>query len=120
MRRPGVRAPSAPPNKSSSYGRAATLPFSFVTDSSSQTSQQSPTKLDGPEIYTRTVPSVVEITVIRRSGIGVQGNGVIVRSNGIIVTNYHVIADAVSARVKLHNGDIYDSVEMPRPMNGKT
>lgn len=78
----------------------------------SQASQQPPTKLDGPEIYTRTVPSVVEITVMKRSGIGVQGSGVIVRSNGIIVTNYHVIADAVSARVQLHNGDIYDSVEI--------
>jgi S1-C subfamily serine protease len=41
-----------------------------------------------------------------------QGSGIIVRTNGVIATNYHVIAGAVSARVKLHNGDIYDDVSV--------
>jgi S1-C subfamily serine protease len=35
---------------------------------------------------------------------------VILSSNGIIATNYHVIKGAVSSRVKLQNGDIYDDV----------
>ncbi len=94
--------------------RKATILFALATAVCivQQSAAQSALKLDGPEIYTRTVPSVVEITVLKRSGTGVQGSGVIVNSNGLIVTNYHVIADAVSARVQLHNGDIYDSVEI--------
>lgn len=82
------------------------------SQSTQQPAAQAATKLDGPQVYEHTVPSVVEITVLKRSGDRALGSGVIVRSNGIIVTNYHVIADAVSARVQLHNGDIYDSVEL--------
>lgn len=97
------------------YGAAILAPptlGSVTSQSTQQTPVQPAIKLDGPQVYEHTVPSVVEITVLTRSSRGAQGSGVIVKSNGLIVTNYHVIADAVSARVRLHNGDIYDTVEI--------
>jgi S1-C subfamily serine protease len=97
-------------------GGAATIAratlANVIAQNIQQTAVQPAIKLDGPQVYEHTVPSVVEITVLKRSGHGAQGSGVIVKSNGFIVTNYHVIADAVSARVQLHNGDIYDTVEI--------
>ena len=41
-----------------------------------------------------------------------QGSGFVVDPSGRILTNYHVIRDAESARVKLSNGDIYEEVEV--------
>ena len=96
-------------------GAATTARATFgnvIPQTTQQTAAQPAVKLDGPQVYEHTVPSVVEITVQNRSGHRAQGSGVIVNSNGLIVTNYHVIADAVSARVQLHNGDIYDTVEI--------
>lgn len=39
-----------------------------------------------------------------------QGSGFLVDANGRILTNYHVIRDARSLRVKLSSGDMYDVV----------
>ncbi|HSM60335.1 MAG TPA: trypsin-like peptidase domain-containing protein [Longimicrobiales bacterium] len=39
-----------------------------------------------------------------------QGSGFIVDPAGVILTNYHVIRDARSARVKLASGDVYEQV----------
>ena len=39
-----------------------------------------------------------------------QGSGFLVDPGGIILTNYHVVRDARSARVKLASGDVYDRV----------
>lgn len=38
-----------------------------------------------------------------------KGSGVIVRPDGYVVTNYHVIKDAESLEVKLHDGRTFDS-----------
>lgn len=39
-----------------------------------------------------------------------QGSGFLVDSSGRIVTNYHVVRDARSMRVKLASGDVYENV----------
>lgn len=39
-----------------------------------------------------------------------QGSGFLVDPSGIILTNYHVVRDARSARVKLSSGDVYEHV----------
>ena len=77
---------------------------------SAQTSQPATGKLDATVIYERAIVSVVQITTANSSGQVFSSSGVIVRSDGVIATNFHVIADAVSAQVKLRTGDIYDDV----------
>lgn len=41
-----------------------------------------------------------------------QGSGFVVDPAGLIVTNYHVMRDARSARVKMASGDVYDRVSI--------
>jgi S1-C subfamily serine protease len=41
-----------------------------------------------------------------------QGTGFVARADGLIVTNFHVIREAHSVRVRLHNGDVYDDVAL--------
>lgn len=41
-----------------------------------------------------------------------QGSGFVVTSNGAIVTNLHVIQGATRVRVKLPNGDVYETKEL--------
>jgi S1-C subfamily serine protease len=65
---------------------------------------------DASGLYQRVKPAVVLISVADEQGRLRSGSGVIVRPDGLIATNYHVIDGAVSARVKLANGDIYDQV----------
>jgi len=69
-------------------------------------------KSDATAIYERSVPSVVLITCADAKGNLSQGSGIIMRTDGVIATNYHVIASAVSASVKLHSGDKYDDVSV--------
>ncbi len=59
----------------------------------------------------RATPAVVLIDVKTPSGTR-QGSGFIVEATGRILTNYHVIRDARSARVKLASGDVYDDVQV--------
>lgn len=74
------------------------------------TQQQSTDKLDASAVYQRATPALVRVTVVDASGRVKEGSGVIVRSDGLIATNYHVIAEGLSARVQLSNGDMYDDV----------
>ena len=55
--------------------------------------------------------AVVLIDVQTASG-SRQGSGFLVDVGGIILTNYHVMRDARSARVKLASGDVYDRVSI--------
>ena len=60
------------------------------------------------ELYDRTAPSVVEITIFdENDSVLAQGSGFFINDRGDIVTNYHVIDGAYSADVKLMNGDEY-------------
>lgn len=56
--------------------------------------------------------AVVLITAKREDGKEKQGTGYLVTSNGALVTNLHVIHGAITARVKLTTGDVYDQVEV--------
>jgi hypothetical protein len=67
-------------------------------------------KLDAPVLYERAKSAVVHITAVDAAGQVKGGSGVILRSDGLLATNYHVIKGAVSARVQLLDGDIYDDV----------
>jgi S1-C subfamily serine protease len=72
--------------------------------------QREAVKLDATALYEQAAKSVVLITAVDASGKKWLGSGVIIRSDGLIATNFHVINGAVSARVQLRNGDIYDEV----------
>lgn len=63
------------------------------------------------QLAERASPAVVLIDV-RTAADTRQGSGFIVDPSGRILTNYHVIRDARSARVKLPSGDVYDQVEV--------
>ncbi len=63
------------------------------------------------ELAASATPAVVLIDVSTAAETR-QGSGFLVDSNGTILTNYHVIRDARSARVKLSSGDVYEEVEI--------
>lgn len=87
------------------------LIFNYAPQTKAQVVQAS-TKLDASAIYEKTAPSVVFITCVDGKGQVSSGSGVILRADGIIATNYHVISDAVAAKVQLSNSDIYDDVSI--------
>lgn len=68
-----------------------------------------------PQVVEKTADSVVEITteIVATSPFMQQyitsgaGSGVIIAENGYILTNNHVISDATSITVTLHNGESY-------------
>lgn len=61
------------------------------------------------EIAKLVSPSVVYIEVSDANGIPIaKGSGFIIDSTGKIATNYHLIKDAYSAKVKTNDGKIYD------------
>lgn len=63
------------------------------------------------ELAASATPAVVLLDV-RTATSSRQGSGFIVDPNGRILTNYHVVRDARSVRVKLASGDVYDDVEV--------
>jgi len=63
------------------------------------------------ELAANATPAVVLLDV-RTPTSSRQGSGFIVDPNGRILTNYHVVRDAKSVRVKLSSGDVYDEVEI--------
>jgi hypothetical protein len=63
------------------------------------------------ELAANATPAVVLIDVATAADTR-QGSGFLVDADGTILTNYHVIRDARSARVKLASGDIYEEVEV--------
>lgn len=78
-----------------------------------------PEAMTTAQIAAATANSVVEITtesVVTGGGFWVQqyvasgaGSGVILSEDGYIVTNNHVIEDAASVTVRLHNGESYEA-----------
>lgn len=92
-----------------SRGSALAVLLSFASLVPAQVSQTS-TKLEASALYEKAAPSVVVITSVDTSGQASQGSGVVLRSDGVIATNLHVIENAVSARIQLANGDVYDDV----------
>jgi S1-C subfamily serine protease len=69
------------------------------------------TKSSLEALAARSTPAVVLIDVKTASNTR-QGSGFVVDPTGRILTNYHVIRDATSARVKLSSGDVYEDVQI--------
>jgi hypothetical protein len=63
------------------------------------------------ELAARVTPAVVLIDV-QTAAESRQGSGFLVASDGIIFTNYHVIRDARTARVRMSSGDVYEEVRV--------
>ena len=63
------------------------------------------------DLAARVTPAVALINV-KTAGGSRQGSGFLVSSDGRILTNYHVMRDARTARVKLASGDVYEEVEV--------
>jgi S1-C subfamily serine protease len=90
--------------------RASFLLICCCFSAAAQVTPLSSEKLDPPKLYEQSQPAVVLITVAHSGGKESFGSGVIVKPEGVIVTNFHVMKGAISARVQLSNGDIYDDV----------
>ena len=69
-------------------------------------------KLDASAIFERSAKSVVVVFCGNAEGKFVQGSGVILRADGVIATNFHVVGNAYTCRVKLSSGDVYDDVSI--------
>jgi len=63
------------------------------------------------ELAAYATPAVVLLDV-RTPTSSRQGSGFIVDPSGRILTNYHVVRDARTVRVKLSSGDVYDEVQI--------
>ena len=64
------------------------------------------------ELAARATRAVVLIEAQTPSGSRSQGSGFLVDASGRILTNYHVIRNARSMRIKLASGDVYDVVSV--------
>lgn len=84
-------------------------PFAFATPSHAISAQQVDRSLE--ELADQATRAAVFIDV-RTASSSRQGSGFLVEANGVILTNYHVIRDARSARVRLASGDVYDRVSI--------
>jgi hypothetical protein len=96
--------------------RAAILPalvalcgLTVAVDATAQTAAQEAASLE--ELAARVTPAVALINV-QTDRAPRQGSGFLVSPDGRILTNYHVIRDARSARVKLASGDVYEEVQV--------
>ena len=58
-----------------------------------------------------TTKSLLDSSVTIFTDVG-SGSGVVVSSEGVIFTNQHVIDEAQSVAVRLHNGDVYSQVDL--------
>jgi hypothetical protein len=76
-------------------------------------SQQASPYVDAGQIYKWISPAVVVIETVDSEGkpFG-QGTGFLISGDGRVLTNFHVIARAKRATVRLANGDAYDDVEV--------
>ncbi len=54
------------------------------------------------EVYSKVAPSTVEVSVTRKESAG-TGTGIIMTEDGYIITNAHVVENAISISVKLHD-----------------
>lgn len=65
------------------------------------------------DIIQRESPAIVSVYNLDAQGkLRGTGTGFIVRADGIVITNFHVIAGARSALIKLKNGEVYDRVSV--------
>jgi hypothetical protein len=65
------------------------------------------------DIFKKSSPAVVLIELYNDKGeVSASGSGFLISSDGRILTNYHVIAHAKQATVRLANKDAYDSVDV--------
>jgi len=69
-----------------------------------------PQPVNAPSLYEQARSAVVRVEVAETGGRASSASGVVVGPGGMIATNYHVIQDAASARVRLPNGKIFDRV----------
>src|SRR5581483_1827696 len=69
--------------------------------------------LSAAEVFKRTNPAIVAIDCYGDDNVRAgTATGFLVSSNGKIVTNYHVISSCQNVKVRLANGDIYDTADV--------
>ncbi len=75
--------------------------------------QDVPTTTSQPlEALAETATRAVVLIDVQTASGSRQGSGFLVDAGGLILTNFHVVRDARSARVKLASGDVYDRVSI--------
>ncbi len=73
-----------------------------------ESQQQRP--LSRTELYKKNSPAVVKIELYDEKGMVGWGSGFLVAPDGRIITNFHVVATATKATVRLSDKDSYDVV----------
>ncbi len=107
--------------ESGTDGNSAFTITKIIDESATQTTTSSTGVLTPEEISDKVVPSVVAVQAFAPTSQGFmggqsseptaigEGSGIVMTEDGYIVTNQHVIADATSYKVVLHNGDTYEA-----------
>ncbi|HUF75476.1 MAG TPA: trypsin-like peptidase domain-containing protein [Longimicrobiales bacterium] len=89
------------------------LPAHDLTAQSVEAAAQASAPVETPlEVLAARVTPAVALINVQTDRAPRQGSGFLVSPDGRILTNYHVIRDARSARVKLASGDVYEEVKV--------
>src|SRR5271168_2602588 len=84
------------------------IPVEGTSRALSHSAQSAPVRKDIPAIAKSANGSIVSIVMSDKDGkpLG-QGSGFLASTDGLLVTNYHVIAEGISAVAKLPDGAFY-------------
>jgi len=66
-------------------------------------------ELKSEDVYKKTLPSVVTLTVERKDGTRVFGTGFLAIKDGLAVTAWHVVRDATKVQARFSNGEVFES-----------
>ena len=88
--------------------------FALISPISPQQENPSPTNTDSEKV-TSQVEGSVALVLVGGPGAGQLssvGSAVVVKPDGYLLTAYHLVKLAQQVQVRLHNGEVYDQVEL--------
>ena len=95
------------------YLASLLLPLPAAATAQPQATADAHASIEGSlETLVESATRAVVLIDVRTAADSRQGSGFVVDPSGLILTNYHVMRDARSARVKMSSGDVYDRVSI--------